>query len=351
MAPDGDTPGGATGPEPTAEAVRALPKLDLHCHLDGAARTATLLELAQEAGHPLPTDDVDELAHLVRVSPECNSLREFLLTFETFYPVLRHPGAMGRLAAELCEDAAADGVVHLEARFCPALQADDPAGEERVLHEVLDALREAGPRTGVSWGVILCCYRPLPPEVNERLVDLALAHREAGVVAVDLAGPEDLPGAPSAGALTRAREGGLPATIHAGEAAGPESVREAVELLGARRLGHAVALREDAALAEQVRVAGLVLECCLTSNLATGAVTGLDVHPFEALRAAGHQVTLNTDDPAVCDTTLTDEYLLAARTWGYDLETLRGFSRAAVDAAFVDDATRRALHARLDAAD
>ena len=103
----------------SAEAVRALPKLDLHCHLDGAARTATLLELAREGGIPLPADSEAALDRLVRVSPDCHTLHEFLLTFETFYPVLRLPGAMRRLARELVEDAEADGVVHVEVRFCP----------------------------------------------------------------------------------------------------------------------------------------------------------------------------------------------------------------------------------------
>ncbi len=330
-----------------ADAVRALPKLDLHCHLDGAARTATLLELADAAGHALPADTVDALEPFVRVGSDCRSLREFLTVFETFYPVLRQPGAAGRLARELLEDAAADGVVHVEARFCPSLQAADGYPPEAVLEEVLGALADAD--SPVSWGVIVCGYRPLPVEENARLVDLALRHADRGVVGMDLAGPEDLPGRPFADALRRAREGGLPLTVHAGEAAGPESVREAVDVLGATRLGHAVALREDAGLAERVRDAGLALECCLTSNLSTGAVAGLDEHPFDALRRAGHRVTLATDDPAVCDTTLTDEYLLAARTWGLGLDDLRVLSAAAVEAAFVDDATRARLRATVSA--
>jgi len=332
---------------PPREAVRRLPKLDLHCHLDGAARPATLFELARASGSGLPAGDLADFERRVRVAPGCRTLREFLATFEAFYPLLRAPGAMARLARELCEDAAADGVVHLELRFCPALQADGPAGERRVLREVLDALAVAGPRCGLSWGVIVCCYRPLPPEVNGRLVELALRERGAGVVGVDLAGPEDLPGAPHAAALERARAAGLPITIHAGEAAGPHSVREALEQLHARRLGHAVALREDAALAERVRRCGVSLECCLSSNLCTGAVGSLAEHPLEALRAAGLRVTLNTDDPAVCGTTLTDEYLLAARTWGYDLQALAGFSLAAVEAAFVDEPARRRLRRRV----
>ncbi len=330
-------------------AVLALPKVDLHCHLDGAVRPGTLLEIAQAAGIPLPADTVEELLPHVRVSPDCRTLRDFLLTFETFYPVLNAPGSLERAGYELLEDAAADGVVHLEARFCPALQATDGHSAEDVLREALAGLASGGRDHGVSWGAILCLYRSEPPEVNAALTELALAYADRGVVGVDLAGPEDMPGEPFAEDFRRLREAGLPVTIHAGEACGPESIVEAMDGLVATRIGHAVALREDAALADRVRQAGLALECCLTSNLQTGAVSGLDAHPFDALHRAGHLVTLNTDDPAVSGITLTDEYLLAAATWGYDLEQLRAFALAALEAAFLDEAGRAALRARIEA--
>jgi len=338
----------SSAPRPPSEAeVHALPKVELHCHLDGAVRPATLLELAREASIPLPADTVEELLPYVRVAPDCRSLRDFLHTFETFYPVLVAPGAMRRAACELLEDAAADGVLHLEVRFCPALQQTERQSAEEVVGQVLAGLDEGGRATGVGWGVILCAYRPLPLAVNEHVVDFALSHADRGVVGVDLAGPEDLPGAPFAEAFARAREGGLPVTIHAGEAAGPESVREAVDVLGASRLGHGVALKEDAELASRVRETGVVLECCLTSNLQTGAVPSLADHPFDAFRRAGQRVTLSTDDPSVCGTRMTDELLLAARTWGYDLDDLRGLTADAAEGAFLDADRRRVLRARL----
>ena len=332
---------------PTRDALAALPKVDLHCHVDGAARPATLLELARGAGIALPADNVEALLPHVRVSPACRTLRDFLHTFETFYPVLSVPGAMRRVARELVEDAAADGVVHLEARFCPALQAGPEQSAEQVLRDTLAGLEEGGRATGTTWGAIVCAYRPLSLAVNEELVDLALSHVDRGVVGMDLAGPEDLPGAPFAEALTRAREGGLPLTIHAGEAAGPASVAEALDLLVATRIGHGVALARDAALAERVRDAGVAIECCLTSNLQTGAVASLDEHPFMALRAAGHAVTLNTDDPSVSGVTLTDELALAARTWGLSLDELAALQRTAAEVAFLGEDERAALLARL----
>ncbi|HTE04819.1 MAG TPA: adenosine deaminase [Planctomycetota bacterium] len=338
--------------------LRALAKIDLHCHVDGAARPGTLLELAREAGLRLPGQTVEELLPHVRVPPGSRSLDDFLATFELFYPVLAVPGAMGRVARELVEDAAADGVIHLEARFCPALQADVPGPArtrsggrtpEDVLRETLAGLAAGAAATGCSVGAIVCCYRSLDVAANAELVRLALAHHGRGVVGLDLAGPERLAGAPVAALFARAHAAGLPITVHAGEAAGPESVREAIDVLHARRLGHGVALARDAALAATVAGRGIALECCLTSNLQTGAAPSLAGHPFDALRRAGLVVTLNTDDPAVCGTTLSAELALAQRTWGDDLPALAALQHAAAGAAFVEAPRRAALHAAIEA--
>ncbi len=366
----------------TSEVLRSLPKLDLHCHVDGAARPGTLLDLARSAGIALPARSVEELLPHVRVAPGSRSLDDFLATFEAFYPVLRTPGAMGRLAQELVEDAAADGVIHLEARFCPALQAHGPDPDARtgqrgvagggraeaseradaragtdaarrraedVLRETLAGLAAGAHTTGLSVGAIVCCYRGLGLAQNEDLVRLALAYADRGVVGVDLAGPERFSGAHLAPLFRRVADAGLPITVHAGEAAGPESVREALDLLHARRIGHGVAVARDAELQRRVADAGIALECCLTSNLQTGAVPSLAVHPFDALRRAGVAVTLNTDDPSVCGTTLSAELALAQRTWGDDPAALAALQHASADAAFVEPSRRAALHAAIAA--
>lgn len=338
-----------------AAALRELRKVELHCHVDGAARPGTLLDLAREGSHALPPGvrvAADLLPH-VRVSPSCRSLDGFLHTFETFYPWLAAPGAMGRLARELVQDAAADGVVHLEARFCPALQAHERAGggrysAEDVLKETLAGLADGARATGCTTGALVCLYRPLPLAVNAELLELALRWHGRGVVGIDLAGPEHLPGAPFAALFARARAAGLPATVHAGEAAGPESVREALDVLHATRLGHGVALARDPGLLARARDAGVVLECCLTSNLQTGAVTGgVAGHPFDALRRAGVAVTLNTDDPGVSGITLSGELALAASTWGLPREDLAALQVRAAEAAFLPDGARAALRRRL----
>ena len=338
---------------PSLVALRALPKVELHCHVDGAARVATLLELARAGGHALPPGvrDAAGLLPHVRVAPDCRSLDDFLRTFDTFYPWLAAPGAMARLARELVEDAAADGIVHLEARLCPALQASGPRhGAEDVLRETLAGLSDGSRATGCTTGAIVCLYRSLPRDVNAGLLELALRWHGRGVVGLDLAGPERLSGAPLAVLFDRARDAGLPITVHAGEAAGPASVREALDLLHARRLGHGVAVARDPALLARVREAGITLECCLTSNLQTGAVPSLVRHPFDALRRAGVDVTLSTDDPGVCGTRLSGELELAAATWGLGLADLSALQRLAAAAAFLPESQREELRSRLDAA-
>lgn len=333
---------------PDREAIRALPKVELHCHLDGAVRPSTLLELAARSGHRLPADTVESLVPHVQVAPGCRSLREFLATFETFYPVLAAPGALERVGVEVMHDLAEAGVVHGELRFCPHLQASEGHGPDAVVREALAGLSAGARETGVGFGAILCCYRPLAPETSEEVVDLALRHAADGVVGVDLAGPEDEPAAPHAPALARAREAGLPLTIHAGEAAGPGAVAEALDELAATRLGHAVSLARDRVLARRVAEAGVTVECCPTSNLHTGAVPSLAAHPLPTLREWGVPLALCTDDPRVSGVTLVDEYALAARQWALDLGALAALARAAIDAAFVDGATRARLHRRLE---
>ncbi|GJM21485.1 MAG: adenosine deaminase [Planctomycetota bacterium] len=336
---------------PSLEQIRALPKVELHCHLDGAVRTNTLFEAARDAGIPLPASapaaSPEELAPHVQVSAGCQSLNEFLVTFDTFYPVLSVPGLMERVAHEVLLDAADDGIAHRELRFCPALQASDAQSMSDVLHDVLRGLESGARESGVSWGLILSLYRPIPVAQNDAIVSLALDARDRGVVGIDLAGPEDLPGAPNAAAFARARDAGLPITVHAGEAAGPDSIREAIDLLSAQRLGHGVALRQDAALASDVASRGIALECCPTSNVQTAAVAALDEHPFADFRDAGQRVTLNTDDPAVCGITLSHEYALAAQQWQLSLDDLRALSLAAADAAFLSDTQRAALKQRV----
>jgi adenosine deaminase len=309
---------------------RRRPKIDLHLHLDGAIRTRTILELAGELGVKLPAKTVKGLERYVTVSSRCRSLVEFLRCFDRFMPVTRSARAMERIAYELCEDQAADGVVRFEARYAALLQAPALTIEESV-DAAASGLRRGRRDFKVEAGLILCGMRTAPPSTTLETVKVALRHRD--VVGLDIAGDERAPLAPHAAAFRLARRKGLPFTIHAGEAGPAANVREAIEL-GASRIGHGIRAAEDPAVVELANRRGVTFEICLTSNLQTRGVASLQDHPVTRLRRAGARVTLNTDDPAVSRITLSGEYALASRVLGWGEREFRDVESNARRATF-----------------
>jgi adenosine deaminase len=319
-----------------------MPKAELHAHLDGSVRTSTILDLARARGAKLPAADAASLEPFVTVPPGCASLAEFLETFDLFYPLLRDPGAVERIAYELAVDAAADGVTVLEARFAPALQAAEGFGIEAVARAALKGLLAGAAETGMAAGLILCAYRSVPPEVNLETARVAARLLGEGVVGLDLAGDErNFPALPHVEAFALARKAGVPVTVHAGEEGPPSNVQEALFLLGAARLGHAVRLPEDPDLLDHVARSGIAVEVCLTSNLRTGRVPSLERHPLPLFLTRGIRAVLCTDDPAVFRTTLSGEYARAVEAFGLGREDVRRLARAGFEAAFLPAAERR----------
>ncbi|MBI3273200.1 MAG: adenosine deaminase [Planctomycetes bacterium] len=324
--------------------VPNLPKVDLHLHLDGALRVATIAELARERGCPLPTYDTRRLRRFVQVGPRCRSVGEFLATFRYFYPVLQDAEALERAAYELCEDQAADRVVYFEARFAPVLLATERFSMEDSVRATLRGLERGCRRFRVRARLLLCCYRPSPPASSVATVKLASAYRDRGVAGIDLAGDERSHSAAlHQRAFDLARRLGVPVTIHAGEGGPPANVRDALLLQKARRIGHGVHMTEAPDLVEYVRERGIPIEMCLTSNLQTRIVEAIESHPFGGLLRAGVRVTLNSDDPGVSGITLSDDYRLAVDAWGLSLGELRTIALHGVEAAFVSEDERRTL--------
>jgi adenosine deaminase len=333
----------------TRDALRRLPKAELHTHLDGCLRPATLLELAREFGVPLPASTPAGVAEAMLVRTARN-LEEYLQRYVVTVQVMQSREALVRVARELAEDAAADGIRYLEARFCPALHAPGVT-VEGALEAVLEGLAAGGTSAGIRTRVIACGLRTLPPETSLRIARAAVTYREAGVVAFDLAGAEaGHPPEAHAPAFRTAADGGLRLTCHAGEAAGADYVRAAVETCGAERIGHGVRLRDDPGLLERFVDRGVPLEVCLTSNLHTRAVADLRDHPAAAYLEAGVPVTLNTDSRLMDRTTLTDEYWLAHTVLGLDGAELARVARAGFEHAFLPDDARRALLAEVSPA-
>lgn len=326
---------------------KKLPKIDLHLHLDGAIRVPTIAELGDELGIELPTYDPQKLAKFVQVDRDCCSLSDFLKRFEVFYPILPYAITQERIAYELCEDCARDNVIYFETRFAPALACNEKFAMEDAVVAALEGLRRGQRDFGVRCGLILCCYRSITPQQNIDTVKLAHQYRGRGVIGIDLAGDElRYSAAPHAEAFALARKLEIPITIH-GEGGKAENIREAVFDYGATRIGHGVALGQDLELLKRVRDRGTVFEICLTSNLQTCSVPSLQEHPFRKFFDEDVRVTLNTDDPAISNITLTDEFELAARAYKLAPAQVRELLVNAARGAFAEPSARRDLESRL----
>jgi adenosine deaminase len=303
---------------------------DLHCHLDGSVRPATIAELAREQGIAVDRP----VAELVTAPPVCGSLTRYLTYLDLPLRVLQTPEALRRAARELVEDWGADGVVHGEARFAPQQHGRLGMTPDEAVSAVAAGLAEGRAATGVRTALLLCCLRHQSPEESLAVADLAVRRRDV-VSGLDLAGDERLyPGAPHRPAFDLAHRAGLPCTVHAGEAAGAESVWEAIEVLGARRIGHGVRCAEDGALIERLRRDRITLETCPVSNVQTGAVPSLAVHPATRLLAAGLAVTVGTDARTTSATSLTREFAALREAAGWTGEQERLVQEHAAAGAF-----------------
>ncbi|MBC7241359.1 MAG: adenosine deaminase [Anaerolineae bacterium] len=327
------------------ETLRLLPKIDLHRHLEGSLRLSTLAEVAQAHGVDLPSYNIEDLRPYVQVTDEEPNFHAFLEKFRFLRQFYSTREAIERVAYEAVADAAADNVRYLELRFSPAtLAAHQGFDLEEVTDWVIWAVEQAGRDFGVTTGLLVTIKRELSPSEAERVARVAFARAGRGIVGLDIAGDEvNYPLAPFAGILRQAHREGLGLTIHAGEAIGAWSVREAVEEYGADRIGHGVRAVEDPEVVELLCRAGVTLEICPTSNIHTATVPHLARHPLRHFLAQGVRVTINTDDPSISNTTLTDEYLIAVREIGVSLPQLGVVVWNGVRAAFTNQNAKEQL--------
>jgi len=299
----------------------ALPKAELHLHLEGTIRPATAAELADRYGLPMP-----------RTGTFAN-LAEFVGAYEAARDLVGTLDDLRRVAAELVEDAAAQGVVWSEVHVVPPTYSGRLGPDEAVLEAVLDGLA-AGAGQGPAAGVIVGVNRGLPIEAAERSLRLAVRYADAGVVGLGLAGDEaGYPAGRFAEVFARARVAGLRALPHGGEAAGPESVRACVEALGATRVNHGVRAVEDPALVELLAERGITLDVCPTSNVALSVYPSPAEHPLPRLIAAGVPVTLASDCPLFVATNAVEEYRRAAEAFGLGRGELAAIARTSLTAS------------------
>jgi adenosine deaminase len=327
--------------------VRALPKVDLHRHLEGAIRLSTIIDIYREAGEPLQADTPDELAPAAQVLQPMDSLEEVLSFFRIAQGALRSYDAVERIAYEAVDDLASDNVRLAELRFSPDFMCR-PAGLDwdGAMEAVLAGMERARSEHDVAVGLIAIVSRSYGMESAGRTVEFALGHQEH-LVGFDLADDElAWPAREFVDVLRPLRQTGLPLTAHYGESGGPEYPKEAIELLGVRRLGHGVSVARSPEVTQLAIERGVVLEMCPTSNARTRAVPSIEEHPARRLLHEGARVTINTDDPGLFGIDLTHELDVARRDLGFDEGDLRAVTDNAIAASFLPESVKTNVRQR-----
>lgn len=329
--------------------IRNLPKADLHHHLEGSIRPKVVLEIARENDAPLPTYDLRELTSIMTIKEPKSNLKEFVKTLELVCRCLCSKEAIETATYEIIKDACLDNIKCLELQFNPAFIASI---NRLTFSEVFDGLisgkKSAEREFMIKVGLIIG-FSPLWKEHDwispDEIFEALLSYKDEGIIGINLVSElKD-------GTLLRitkrdiwknflqiskkAKDEGLLVTVHAGEVEGPESVRDAIEKLGADRIGHGINIVKDKELLERVIKQRIPLEICLTSNVLSGAVQNIHEHPFRELYEDKAFVTINSDDPSLCRTTLTSEYVLAAETFQLGLADIKNIIQNGFSAAFI----------------
>ncbi len=321
-----------------------LPKVDLHVHLDGCIKPSTLLKLASQQGKSLPTNDANRLLNYVQVSEDCTSLTEYLTKFDFVLPFLQTKEALEQVAFEVVEQAAEHRIKYIEVRFAPQLHREYGLSAADTIDHVIEGLRRGEEHFGVKARAIAICMRNHTVAANIEVIEAASRFVGRGLVAVDLAGDETTyPAALFREAFALARKLGIPVTIHAGEAAGPDNIEEAVLHLGASRVGHGVRLQEDENVMNLIRELRIPLELCPTSNIQTKAVNGWDAYPIREYYDQGILLTVNTDNPGVSGTNITKEYDVLTEKFGFTLQEITVLIMNGVEASFLEPDEKAAL--------
>ena len=319
----------------------SLPKVDLHVHLEGSIRPATLSDLADRYGVTKPQA-------LSRDRWAFANFSDFIEQYVWSCECLRAPEDFVRIAREFCEDEARQGTRYAEVTFTIASHAVRYADDwDMPIEAVLEGFKAGEETTGVRCRLVLDHARGFPMELADATLEAALRHQD-GVVALGLGADERFPPEPYGPVFQRALGAGLHSVPHAGEAAGPASVWGALRSLGAERIGHGVRALEDPLLVAELRDRQVPLEVCVTSNVETAVVPSLGQHPLRQLLDAGLVVTLNSDDPAMFNSPLLGEYELARETFSMTDEELSAIALAGVRASFMESESKVRLEAEID---
>ena len=323
----------------------ALPKVELHRHLEGSLRLSTMLDIARKHGVTVPVSMLN-LSGLVQVQDkDPMTFSNFLDKFKTLRLFYRSPDVIHRVTREAVEDAAKDNVHYLELRFTPvALSRAEGFPLHDVMEWVITSAQDAAKTFGIKVGLIASVNRHESPELAEQVAWLAVDHQKHGLFGLDLAGNEaEFKSNPFHDIFKEAKQSGLHLTIHAGEWGPAENVRDAIENLGAERIGHGVRVLEDEAVAALAKERGVVFEVCPTSNFQSGVVTTMEEHPLPRMIEYGLKVTVNTDDPSVSRISLSNEFQIAHEKLNVSMDVLKQSILLAAESSFLADVEKAEL--------
>jgi adenosine deaminase len=341
--------GGAGGDVPLS-VFKSLPKADLHVHLDGSLRPETILDLAQQEHVDLGASDVEGVRRLIGCGSSFGSLVEYLRGFDVTLSVMQSEHALERIAFELAEDAHRENVLYLEVRYAPMLHTRRGLKLTKVVEAVLLGLRRARSSYGIKANVIICGIRNISAESSYGMAELAVAYKNRGVVGFDLAGAEaDYPAKTHRAAFDLVRSNNVNCTIHAGEAYGPESIAQAIHICGAHRIGHGCRLGENGDLLRYVNDHRIPLECCPSSNVQTGAVKNMRMHPLKRYFDLGLRVTINTDNRLITDTSVSKELWLAHTEMAVPFSDIKAMVLAGFKSSFLPFHEKQALMRQVSA--
>ncbi|MBT1065124.1 adenosine deaminase [Bowmanella sp. Y26] len=323
-----------------------LPLVDLHRHLDGNIRPRTIWDLAQQHQIKLPVNSFEALVPLTQIQDQTSDLLAFLEKLDYGVSVLADLDACYRVAMENMEDAHESGLDYVELRFSPyymAMNHNLPMAD--VVEAVIDGVRAGSEKFGIKANLIGILSRTFGAQTCMAELQALLAHKDK-ICALDLAGDElGFPAALFLEHFHLGRDAGWQITVHAGEADGPQSIWNAIEQLGATRIGHGVAATQDERLMAYMASNNIAVESCPTSNYQTATIKAIKDSPIPVFLDKGICVTLNTDDPAVSNINLENEYRVASEIIGLNREQLEQVQRNGVQAAFLSAEDKRALFA------
>lgn len=321
-----------------------LPKIELHCHLDGSVRPSTIIELANMKNIDIPSKNIDEIKNMMVAPKDCKSLDEYLKRFELPGLIMQDEDSLERIAFELMEDASKENIVYIEIRFAPLLHINKGLNTKQVIESVLKGIKRAESIYDIKGNLILSCMRTMSVESSYDVIEAGKEYLNNGVVAVDLCSSENEQFCEKfEKSISLARSYGYRVTIHAGETGIGENVYDAITLLKAERIGHGVFIKDCEKAYNLVKENNVTLEMCPTSNLQTKAIKNIENYPLNNFHKDGIKVSLNTDNRTVSDIDLTNEYNIIFNNFEMSEDDYKTIYLNSVEASFADENTKNKL--------